>query len=218
MPRFCGSALKTTQHVRPNARRDVRRRSEPRRLLGRRRRRSRYVMGGSRAAGLQPRVDQAGNIFGRRAGSDSSVPPILFGLARRFRSECAATSTATSIVGRVRCHRGTDGRNSSHAALARDGRVGGRRRCGIQPGIDGSRMPSPATWNPPIWTRSGGSDPCRRHSEIGGDPGRITEAIRPRGAHHCYLELHIEQGGSLERQAIPSARRRRHASRSIAVR
>ena len=24
-----------------------------------------------------------------------------------------------------------------------------------------------------------------------------------RGAHHCYLELHIEQGGSLERQAIP---------------
>jgi beta-ureidopropionase / N-carbamoyl-L-amino-acid hydrolase len=29
------------------------------------------------------------------------------------------------------------------------------------------------------------------------------EAIRPRGAHHCYLELHIEQGGTLERQGIP---------------
>ncbi len=26
---------------------------------------------------------------------------------------------------------------------------------------------------------------------------------RPRGAHHCYLELHIEQGGILEREGIP---------------
>ena len=39
--------------------------------------------------------------------------------------------------------------------------------------------------------------------KIGGDPNRITEAIRPRGAHHCYLELHIEQGGTLERENIP---------------
>ena len=29
------------------------------------------------------------------------------------------------------------------------------------------------------------------------------EAVRPRGAHHCYLELHIEQGGTLEREGIP---------------
>ena len=32
-----------------------------------------------RAAGLDPRVDPAGNIFGRRAGTDASLPPILFG-------------------------------------------------------------------------------------------------------------------------------------------
>jgi N-carbamoyl-L-amino-acid hydrolase len=35
--------------------------------------------------------------------------------------------------------------------------------------------------------------------KIGGDPGRILDARRPKGAHHCYLELHIEQGGTLER-------------------
>jgi N-carbamoyl-L-amino-acid hydrolase len=39
--------------------------------------------------------------------------------------------------------------------------------------------------------------------KIGGDPGRIMEAVRPRGAHHCYLELHIEQGGTLERERVP---------------
>ena len=44
------------------------------------------------------------------------------------------------------------------------------------------------------------ADAIRR---IDGDPNRITDAIRPRGAHHCYLELHIEQGGTLERENIP---------------
>ena len=39
----------------------------------------RYVIGLMRAAGLEPRVDPAGNIFGRRAGTDGALPPILFG-------------------------------------------------------------------------------------------------------------------------------------------
>ena len=39
----------------------------------------RYVIDLMRAAGLDPRVDAAGNIFGRRAGTDASLPPILFG-------------------------------------------------------------------------------------------------------------------------------------------
>jgi beta-ureidopropionase / N-carbamoyl-L-amino-acid hydrolase len=38
-----------------------------------------YVTGLMRAAGLEPRVDPAGNIFGRRAGTDGALPPILFG-------------------------------------------------------------------------------------------------------------------------------------------
>ena len=38
--------------------------------------------------------------------------------------------------------------------------------------------------------------------KIGGDPTRITDAIRPRGAHHCYLELHIEQGATPDREKI----------------
>jgi N-carbamoyl-L-amino-acid hydrolase len=38
-----------------------------------------YVIGLMRAAGLEPRIDAAGNILGRRAGTDASLPPILFG-------------------------------------------------------------------------------------------------------------------------------------------
>jgi N-carbamoyl-L-amino-acid hydrolase len=39
----------------------------------------RYLIDLMRAAGLDPRVDPAGNIFGRRAGTDAALPPILFG-------------------------------------------------------------------------------------------------------------------------------------------
>ena len=38
---------------------------------------------------------------------------------------------------------------------------------------------------------------------IGGDPDRIADGRRQPGSHHCYLELHIEQGGTLDRQRLP---------------
>jgi N-carbamoyl-L-amino-acid hydrolase len=38
-----------------------------------------YIINLMRQAGLDPRLDPAGNIFGRRAGTDASLPPILFG-------------------------------------------------------------------------------------------------------------------------------------------
>ena len=40
-------------------------------------------------------------------------------------------------------------------------------------------------------------------SRIGGDPARIEAAVRPRGAWHAYVELHIEQGGTLDRAGVP---------------
>src|SRR5213592_4340208 len=38
-----------------------------------------YVMGLMSAAGLDVTIDAAGNISGRRAGSDNSLSPLLFG-------------------------------------------------------------------------------------------------------------------------------------------
>src|SRR5437764_15376509 len=38
---------------------------------------------------------------------------------------------------------------------------------------------------------------------IGGDPTKLAEARMPRGSIHCYLELHIEQGGTLDKAGIP---------------
>jgi beta-ureidopropionase / N-carbamoyl-L-amino-acid hydrolase len=39
-------------------------------------------------------------------------------------------------------------------------------------------------------------------SDLGGDVNRLTEAVRKRGYYHAFLELHIEQGGNLDRNRI----------------
>jgi N-carbamoyl-L-amino-acid hydrolase len=38
---------------------------------------------------------------------------------------------------------------------------------------------------------------------IAGDPVRIEDAVRGKGTWHSYVELHIEQGGSLDKAKIP---------------
>ena len=58
-----------------------------------------------------------------------------------------------------------------------------------------------------VWNGLRRADGVRK---LGGDPDRIMDAVRPKGAHHAYLELHIEQGGTLERAGLSDRRRRRH--------
>ena len=161
-----------------------------------------YIINLMRQAGLDPRLDPAGNIFGRRAGTDASLPPILFG----------------SHIDSVPNGGNFDGDLGSLAALAAIEAVAAanlRTRHSLEMvvwsaeesatfiGLNGSRIVAgdvkPSDMNV-VWNTMTRADAIRR---ISGDPTRIMEAIRPRGAHHCYLELHIEQGGTLERERIP---------------
>jgi N-carbamoyl-L-amino-acid hydrolase len=161
-----------------------------------------YVIGLMRAAGLQPRIDAAGNIFAKRAGTDSLLKPILFG----------------SHIDSVPSGGNFDGDLGSLAALgvieALD-RAGARTRHPLEivvwsseegiafgRGLAGSRIVAgdvrPADMDA-VWNGMRRADAVRK---IGGDPDRIMEAVRDKGAHHAYLELHIEQGGTLERDRI----------------
>jgi N-carbamoyl-L-amino-acid hydrolase len=163
----------------------------------------RYVFDLMRAAGLEPRVDAAGNIFGRRRGTDGSLPQILFG----------------SHIDSVPNGGNFDGDLGSLAALGVLEALAAARLRTRHPlemvvwaneegvafslGLGGSRIVAgdlkPSDMEQ-VWNGMTRADAIRR---IDGDPSRITDAIRPRGAHHCYLELHIEQGGTLERENIP---------------
>jgi N-carbamoyl-L-amino-acid hydrolase len=50
-----------------------------------------------------------------------------------------------------------------------------------------------------VWNGLRRADAIRR---IGGDPSRISEAVRQPGTWHAYFELHIEQGATLDRSRV----------------
>lgn len=162
----------------------------------------RYLVDLMRTAGLEPRVDPAGNIFGRRAGTDETLPPLLFGShidsvpnGGNFDGDLGTLAAlgvleALTVAGLRTRH------PSEMVVWANEEGVA----FGL--GLAGSRVvagDANADMNQ-VWNGMTRADAIRK---IGGDPDRIAEAIRPSGAHHCYLELHIEQGGTLDRENIP---------------
>jgi beta-ureidopropionase / N-carbamoyl-L-amino-acid hydrolase len=162
----------------------------------------RYVMAQMQAAGLQPRIDPAGNIFARRPGTDS-LPPILFG------SHIDSVPSGGNFDGDL-------GSLSALAVLEALEGAGIRTRHPLEMvvwaheegfafgrGLACSRIVAgdfkPADLDE-VWNGMRRADAIRK---IGGDPDRMAEARRPKGSHHCYLELHIEQGGTLDRTGVP---------------
>ena len=164
----------------------------------------RYMMDLMRAAGLEPRVDPAGNIFGRRAGTGAGLPPILFGShidsvpnGGNFDGDLGSLAALGALEALAAANVRTRHPLEMVVWSAEEGVTFNNR------GLAGSRIVAgdvkPSDMDQ-VWNGMTRADAIRR---IGGDPGRISEAVRPSGAHHCYLELHIEQGGTLERQRIP---------------
>ena len=163
----------------------------------------RYMIDLMRAAGLNPQVDAAGNMFGRRAGTDASLPPILFGShidsvpnGGNFDGDLGSLAALGALEALAAANVRTRHALEMVVWSAEEGVAFTR-------GLNGSRIVAgdvkPSDMDQ-VWNGMTRADAIRK---IGGDPGRITDAVRPRGAHHCYLELHIEQGGTLERQGIP---------------
>jgi N-carbamoyl-L-amino-acid hydrolase len=163
----------------------------------------RYVMGQIRTAGLTPRIDPAGNIFAKRAGTDRSLVPILFG------SHIDSVPSGGNFDGDL-------GSLSALGAIEALDAAGVRTRHPLEmvvwaheesfafgKGIACSRIAAgevaPAEMDE-VWNGLRRGDAIRK---IGGDPARILDARRAKGSHHCYLELHIEQGGTLERSRVP---------------
>ena len=158
-----------------------------------------YVTGLMRAAGATPRVDPAGNIFAQRPGTDPSLAPILFG------SHIDSVPSGGNFDGDL----GTLASIGVLEALTR-GSVRTRHPLEIvvwaseegvafNRGVAGSRIVAgdiAPDHMEQVWNGMRRADAIRK---IGGDPDRIMEARREKGAWHGYLELHIEQGGTLER-------------------
>jgi len=162
-----------------------------------------YAMSLMESAGLQPRIDAAGNIFGRRAGSDESLAPVLFGShidsvpnGGNFDGDVGSLG-AIEVVQTLMEARITTRRplevviwSNEEGYAFNNGIAGSRAAAGrLDPGeLDA------------VWNGMKKSEAIRR---IGGAPERIAEAKLKPGAFACYLELHIEQGGNLDREGVP---------------
>ena len=162
-----------------------------------------YVIDLLRSAGLDPRIDPAGNIFGRRAGTYGSRPPILFGShidsvpsGGNFDGDLGVLGSLGVMEALTAAQVRT--RHPLELAIwsAEEGVAFGR-------GLAGSRIVAgelaPGDMDM-MWNGLRRADGIRK---LGGDPDRIKDAVRPQGAHYAYLELHIEQGGTLDTTSVP---------------
>jgi beta-ureidopropionase / N-carbamoyl-L-amino-acid hydrolase len=162
-----------------------------------------YLLGLVNEAHLKARTDAAGNIFVRKAGKDAALAPVLFGshidsvpnggnfdgdLGSLAAIEILHLLGENGVVTRRpleaivwSCEEATFNGNSLIGSRAATGK--------LRPGeLDGS---------------SRGLTLSESMRRIGGDPPRLGEAQMRSGAFHAYLELHIEQGGMLDREGIP---------------
>jgi N-carbamoyl-L-amino-acid hydrolase len=154
-----------------------------------------FTLGLFRDAGLTPRIDTAGNILGRLDGTDRSLAPILIG------------SHVDSV---------TDGGNY-------DGVVGSFGAIEVARSLreQGVRLRHPL--DVVIWSNEEGGtigsksatgqitpadlDKVARSGKtiregigiVGGNVAKLAEAVKKKGDIAYYMELHIEQGGLLEK-------------------
>jgi N-carbamoyl-L-amino-acid hydrolase len=152
-----------------------------------------YTTGIMRAAGLTVSIDSAGNIYGRRPGSQPALAPIAIG------SHIDSVPQGGNYDGVV----GSMGAIEVAQTLA-DAHLSTRHPLEViifqneEGGLQGSRAISGELSEADLThaTRSGKSlrDGI---AYIGGNPDKIGEARRKPGDIFGFLELHIQQSGSL---------------------
>jgi N-carbamoyl-L-amino-acid hydrolase len=162
-----------------------------------------YVIQLMKDAGLEVRIDPAGNIFGHRAGSEK-LPVILFGSHIDSVMHGGNYDGDVGSMGAIEVLRALNSANlktrhpleaviwtneeGNHFSL-------GTLGSGVAAGLLG----------PEILTRQDDqgltlADWLKRYGQ---DPAHVTDARIPAGALAAFIELHIEQGPNLYESKIP---------------
>lgn len=155
-----------------------------------------------KSADIVPRIDAAGNIFARYGGQ-TNQPAILFGShidsvpnGGNFDGDLG-TFSALEVIQAVQTAKIQTKHPLEMVLWAHEestafgiGTAASRIVAGDLQAGDMDR-----TWN-----GMKRSDAIKR---IAGTPDQIETAIRGKGAWHSYVELHIEQGGTLDQAKIP---------------
>ena len=157
-----------------------------------------FTMQLMRDAKLEVSVDVAGNIWGRRAGAVATAKPVVFGshidsVPEGGNYDGTVGSLSAIEVAQSLAESGTVTRHPLEVVVWQNeegGLYGSRAVSGQLPADEMSSR---------AWSGKTIQDGI---AFIGGTPARIGEARRERGDMAAYLELHIEQGGTLERESV----------------
>ncbi|HEV2132475.1 MAG TPA: Zn-dependent hydrolase [Longimicrobiaceae bacterium] len=157
-----------------------------------------YVLGLMRAAGLQTRIDAAGNLVGSRRGRQRNRPPLSIG------SHIDSVPDGGNYDGPV----GSLGAIEVVQTLV-ENRVTTRHPLEVlvfsneEGGKTGSRALSGELEPRELDLATASGRTVREGiGFLGGDPDRLGEVRRRPGSVTAFLELHIEQGGVLESDAV----------------
>jgi beta-ureidopropionase / N-carbamoyl-L-amino-acid hydrolase len=149
-------------------------------------------------AGLEVRVDAAGNILGRRAGTNSKLPPIMIGSHIDSVPGGGNYDGDVGTIGAIEVaqtlkERSVRLKHPVEVVVFADeegGTVGSMAMAGhLEPDALDIKSHSGKTIRDGI-------------RAIGGDPDRLAEARRKPGELKAYVELHIEQGAILDESDI----------------
>jgi len=162
-----------------------------------------HVIGVMKDAGLEVRIDPAGNIFGHRAGSEN-LPVLLFGSHIDSVPHGGNFDGDVGSLGALEVIRALNDqkKKTRHPleVVIWTNEEGGR----FYAGLFGS---SAAAGVLPAGIASRQDDAGEKLSDwltrMGGNASRISEARISKGTLAGYLELHIEQGAVLDEAKIP---------------
>ena len=151
-----------------------------------------------RQAGLVPRIDAAGNIYGRFAGTDASLKPILIG------SHIDSVTDGGNYDGPV----GTFSAIEVARSL-KEQNVRLRHPVDVvcwqneEGGTIGSKLAIDDLTDADLDKVARSGKTIREGIAIvGGDVTKRKDAVKKSGDFACYIELHIEQGGLLEKAGL----------------
>jgi len=151
-----------------------------------------------RFAQLDLSVDAAGNIVGRREGGDADMPPLMLGshidsVPQGGNYDGPVGMLAAIEVAQTLTDRGIVLAHPLEVILfinEEGGKTGSRAMSGE---VDPKELDLP--------TRSGHT--IREGIAIvGGDPAALQSVLRRPGSIAAYLEMHVEQGSVLDREAV----------------
>ncbi|MCE9602401.1 MAG: Zn-dependent hydrolase [Gemmatimonadetes bacterium] len=151
-----------------------------------------------RQAGLTPRIDAAGNIIGRIEGTDRALKPIVIGshidsVTDGGNFDGPLGSFGAIEVARTLREQGTRLRHPLEVVVwsnEEGGVIGSKLAVGDFKSVDLDGV-----------ARSGKT--IREGiGLVGGNVAALERDVRAPGSAACYLELHIEQGGLLERAGL----------------